>query len=219
MISNDVVLVFTQRPARMQFPGHLTYKIVLLGDQCVGKSSLLNRFIKGSYCPHYIQTHGAEFFLKDMEVESNPVRLVLYDSMGQSNMKTIVRSIYRDAMGVMLVFDFNRADTLQRVKEWLQLIEQNCEIKPEKILVGNKMDLDEDMKKLTNKEVTEVTKSLELDFIEVSAKTGYKVEEAFVTLVNKIFTNRERLRRDNMITSIRLTDKQVRKHDKQDCCD
>lgn len=193
---------------------HLNYNIVVMGDPYCGKSSIIERYVTGKYGPNYIQTIGSEYAKKKLEIEGNPVMLYVYDTAGQEDMKTVIKSIYRKAQGILLVFDFSRKKTFDHIRDWIDLIQMNCDITPEMVLVGNKVDLQH--LPVTTAEVEVFAESHNLPFLNVSAKRNYNIEEAFNKLSKNIFINRKRLYPCNMVTSIQL--KQDQNENNNSCC-
>ncbi|KAL4237178.1 Ras-related protein Rab-39A [Mactra antiquata] len=192
---------------------YLKYNIVVMGDPFVGKSSIIERYVHGKYGPCYLQTIGTDYFKKELEIEANPILLYIFDTAGQEDMKTVIRSIYRNAQGILLVFDFSRHQTLRHIREWIDLIRMNCEVMPELLLVGNKVDL-KDLK-VTEDEAKLMAESLDIRFIKASAKKNQNITESFEQLAKQIFTNRKRLYPPNVITSIRLTNQDK---EESSCC-
>ncbi|WAR24912.1 YPT1-like protein [Mya arenaria] len=145
----------------------LAYKVVLLGDQYVGKSSIMLRHVHGRFTPNYVQTYGTEFDKWRTNVDGVSVLLRIYDSMGQADMRTVVRSVYRDAHGILLT----------------------CPERPEMILVGNKADLDENHDSTNLKSAKQTAESLGLELVTVSAKTGENLDHVFSLISQKLVKN------------------------------
>ncbi|XP_052774262.1 uncharacterized protein LOC128212912 [Mya arenaria] len=194
----------------------LAYKVVLLGDQYVGKSSIMLRHVHGRFTPNYVQTYGTEFDKWRTNVDGVSVLLRIYDSMGQADMRTVVRSVYRDAHGILLVFDFSRKSTLDQAKEWLKMIEETCPERPEMILVGNKADLDENHDSTNLKSAKQTAESLGLELVTVSAKTGENLDHVFSLISQKLVKNTPKSRGNSISASIKLTGKS--KGVNNDCC-
>jgi Ras-related protein Rab-1A len=161
------------------------FKLLLIGDSGVGKSCLLLRFADDTYTESYISTIGVDFKIRTIELEGKTVKLQIWDTAGQERFRTITSSYYRGAHGIIVVYDVTDGDTFSNVKQWLQEIDRYACEGVNKLLVGNKSDL-------TSKKVVEygVAKeyadSLQIPFLETSAKNATNVEQAFLTMARQI---------------------------------
>ncbi|CAG8795792.1 28253_t:CDS:2, partial [Dentiscutata erythropus] len=158
------------------------FKLLLIGDSGVGKSCLLLRFADDTYTESYISTIGK---IRTIELEGKTVKLQIWDTAGQERFRTITSSYYRGAHGIIVVYDVTDQDTFHNVKQWLQEIDRYACEGVNKLLVGNKSDLQ-------NKKVVEYTVAkefadhLNIPFLETSAKNATNVEQAFLTMAKQI---------------------------------
>eukprot|EP00727_Mastigamoeba_balamuthi_P004728 m51a1_g14253 putative ras-related protein rab-1a (203) ;mRNA; f:268906-270511 len=161
------------------------FKLLLIGDSGVGKSCLLLRFADDTYTESYISTIGVDFKIRTIELEGKTIKLQIWDTAGQERFRTITSSYYRGAHGIIVVYDVTDQISFNNVKQWLQEIERYACENVNKLLVGNKSDL-------TTKRVVEfqVAKdfaaTLNIPFIETSAKNATNVETAFMTMASEI---------------------------------
>ena len=154
-----------------------TFKLVLLGDQAVGKTSLVLRYINNTFSEHYISTIGADFLIKDLEFFGAPVRLMIWDLGGQSQWEHIRTRYMQGSDGVILVFDVSRLFNLEGyLDKWLQEIRDFIGDKTPIIVVGNKLDLKPE---IDLNAAARLIKKLNYPYIETSAKTGNLVESMF----------------------------------------
>jgi Ras-related protein Rab-5C len=165
---------------------HARFKLVLLGDSAVGKSSLVHRFSKDSFNAHQESTIGAAFVTKHHQLDSShTVDFEIWDTAGQERYKSLAPMYYRHASAALVVFDLTDAQSLHRAKLWikelkLQAASQDIVV----VLVGNKSDL-VDQNGVNVVEDDEITKFLASDdgqnvqFLQTSAKTGDGVVELF----------------------------------------
>jgi Ras-related protein Rab-1A len=158
------------------------FKVILLGDIAVGKTSILSRFVDDKYTSEYRCNVGVEFKVKSLYLdEKTGADLQIWDTCGEERFRTITRQYYRDSSGIILVFDLTNRNSFQRLDSWIQDISefgpQNVNI----ILIGNKIDLDDDRTILTD-EATNYAKNNNLTYIEVSAKSAYNVSNLFEIL-------------------------------------
>jgi len=159
------------------------FKLIFLGDQYVGKSSILNRFYQDKFEPDYQATIGLDFHSKNVSINGNTVRLLLYDTAGQEKFKSLIPMYIRDANIIIVVYDISNKDSFAHTEHW---VNETKDLKREDaifVLVGNKIDL-EDKRVVQKKEAEDFATEKGFLFYEVSAKTGEKVQELFE---NKIF--------------------------------
>nr|CAD7425776.1 unnamed protein product [Timema monikensis] len=115
------------------------FKLLIIGDSGVGKSSLLLRFADNTFSGSYITTIGVDFKIRTVDVDGERVKLQIWDTAGQERFRTITSTYYRGTHGVIVVYDVTSGDSFANVKRWLHEIEQNCDV-VNRILVGNKND-------------------------------------------------------------------------------
>uniref|UniRef100_A0A1L8DV28 Putative rab subfamily protein of small gtpase n=1 Tax=Nyssomyia neivai TaxID=330878 RepID=A0A1L8DV28_9DIPT len=118
------------------------FKLLIIGDSGVGKSSLLIRFSDNTFSGSYITTIGVDFKIRSVVINGQRVKLQIWDTAGQERFRTITSTYYRGTHGVIIVYDVTNGDSFANVKRWLQEIEQNCDV-VNKVLVGNKNDFPE----------------------------------------------------------------------------
>lgn len=166
------------------------FKIVIIGDAAVGKTSLINRFVEGSFQEDYKPTLGANIVRKDVNLDNARVRLIMWDLAGQEKYR-VVRSMYfQGCQGALLVYDVTRYNTLESINnKWLKDYKKYVKKKGAFILIGNKTDLQDQIAVPTEKGKELATKIKASDFIETSARLGENIEEAFSLLVNQILSN------------------------------
>ena len=123
--------------------------------------------------------------MKTLEVNGKKVKLQIWDTAGQERFKNITASYYRGGNGVLVVYDITDRESFENLNSWLIEIEKNANKNVYKLLIGNKSDLEE-KRKVTFQEGTDFAKSNGMEFIETSAKTASKVQEAFELLTQKI---------------------------------
>ncbi|CAN1770547.1 Ras-related protein RABC2a [Linum perenne] len=166
----------------------LSFKFLLIGDSSVGKSSLLVSFISTTSVEDDLApTIGVDFKIKQLTVAGKRLKLTIWDTAGQERFRTLTSSYYRNAQGIILVYDVTRRETFTNLSDvWAKEVElyrtnQDCV----KMLVGNKVDKDSD-RAVTREEGMELAKQLGCLFLECSAKTRENVEQCFEELALKI---------------------------------
>uniref|UniRef100_A0A8D0H354 RAB42, member RAS onco family n=1 Tax=Sphenodon punctatus TaxID=8508 RepID=A0A8D0H354_SPHPU len=166
----------------------VAFRIILLGDSTVGKSSLLRRYTERYFIPAPCPTVGVEFYSKMMELPPGiKVKLQLWDTAGQERFRCITRSFYRNAVGVLLVFDMTNRKSFEHIIEWYNEV-TNAQIMEKVIflLIGHKSDL-KSACKVSTEEAEGLAISLGTSFIETSAKDNINVDLAFETMTNTIY--------------------------------
>ena len=158
------------------------FKIIFLGDQYVGKSSILNRFYQDKFEENYQATIGLDFHSKNVIINGNNVRLLLYDTAGQEKFKSLIPMYIRDANIILVVYDITNKDSFTHTEHW---VNETKDLKRDDaifVLVGNKLDLDEN-RTVTKKEAEDFATEQGFLFHEVSAKTGDQVQELFTAKI------------------------------------
>jgi Ras-related protein Rab-1A len=198
------------------------FKLLLIGNSSVGKSSLLVRFVDDIWEENFVPTIGVDFKLKTLDVNGKKVKLQIWDTAGQERFKNITASYYRGGNGVLVVYDITDRDSFTNLTSWLIEIEKNANKNVFKLLIGNKNDLESE-RKVTFNEGKEFADSNGMKFIETSAKTADKVYEAFELLTKEIIKNN--LNKDKVITN-KATERKIElnkgadlnKKKKEGCC-
>ncbi|XP_016114404.1 ras-related protein Rab-35-like [Sinocyclocheilus grahami] len=103
------------------------FKLLIIGDSGVGKSSLLLRFADNTFSGSYITTIGVDFKIRTVEINGEKVKLQIWDTAGQERFRTITSTYYRGTHGVIVVYDVSSAESFVNVKRWLHEINQNCD--------------------------------------------------------------------------------------------
>ncbi|KAH0634728.1 hypothetical protein KY290_035911 [Solanum tuberosum] len=164
----------------------LSFKILLIGDSGVGKSSLLVSFISNAV-DDLAPTIGVDFKIKTLSVSGKKLKLTIWDTAGQERFRTLTSSYYRGAQGIILVYDVTRRETFTNLSDvWAKEVElysnnQDCV----KMLVGNKVDRESE-RAVTREEGIALAKELGGLFLECSAKTRENVQNCFEELALKI---------------------------------
>uniref|UniRef100_A0A7E4V932 Ras-related protein Rab-39B n=1 Tax=Panagrellus redivivus TaxID=6233 RepID=A0A7E4V932_PANRE len=169
---------------------HYQYRIILIGDSTVGKSSILRYFTEGRCAEASDPTVGVDFYAR--VVELNPqlrIKLQLWDTAGQEKFKSITRSYYRNSVGVIIVYDITNRKSFEHAAEWLSEAEHNVGgPSPSNnvfMLVGHKADL-EKQREVLFEEGEYFAKYHKLKFIETSARNGDNVNELFYMVAREI---------------------------------
>ena len=182
------------------------FKLVLIGDSQIGKSSLLLRFVDHKWKEEYPPTIGVDFVRKfniiifqiitTLDIKGKKVKLQIWDTSGQERFRNITTNYYRICHGFLVVYDITDRESFKSLNYWLTLIEQNSNKNNLKLLIGNKCDL-ESKREVSFQEGKEFAEQNGMTFIETSAKNDEKVSKAFEILVDDIISIEKTLNKSN----------------------
>ncbi|CAL5420093.1 unnamed protein product [Camellia sinensis] len=177
------------------------------GEARVGKSCLLLRFSDGSFTTSFITTIGIDFKIRTIELDGKRIKLQIWDTAGQERFRTITTgsiishfccykvfsssspssaAYYRGAMGILLVYDVTDESSFNNIRNWIRNIEQHASDNVNKILVGNKADMDESKRAVPTSKGQALADEYGIKFFETSAKTNMNVEEVFFSIARDI---------------------------------
>jgi len=154
------------------------FKLVFLGEQSVGKTSLITRFMYDSFDSTYQATIGIDFLSKTMYLEDRTVRLQIWDTAGQERFRSLIPSYIRDSSAAVVVYDISNTNSFAQVDRWIEDVRAERGSDVIIILVGNKTDLT-DQRRVSMEQGERRAKELGVLFIESSAKTGHNVKQLF----------------------------------------
>ncbi|XP_008320308.1 ras-related protein Rab-23 [Cynoglossus semilaevis] len=158
-------------------------KVVVVGNGAVGKSSMIQRYCKGIFTKDYKKTIGVDFLERQIVVNSEEVRLMLWDTAGQEEFDAITKAYYRGAQACVLVFSTTDRESFQAIDSWREKVEAEVGDIPT-VLVQNKIDLLEETV-IKNEEAEALAKRLKLRFYRASVKEDLNVNEVFKYLAEK----------------------------------
>ena len=154
------------------------FKLVFLGEQSVGKTSLITRFMYDTFDNTYQATIGIDFLSKTMYLEDRTVRLQLWDTAGQERFRSLIPSYIRDSSVAVVVYDITSRTSFQNTSKWIEDVRAERGSEVIIVLVGNKTDLN-DKREVTLEEGEKRANECNIMFIETSAKAGHNVKALF----------------------------------------
>jgi len=182
------------------------FKLVLLGEAAVGKSSLVLRFVKGHFTEHQESTIGAAFMTQTLALDDVTVKFEIWDTAGQERYHSLAPMYYRGAQAAVVVYDITSTDSFERAQRWVSELRDQANKNIVIALAGNKIDLCNDLndgensspiddetistplsKRSVSKEEAEAyCKDNKLIFFETSAKTGECVHDVFLSIAHAL---------------------------------
>jgi len=170
------------------------YKIIMIGDSGVGKSNIVDQFVNCKFTEDGKTTIGIDFEVRQVQIGADVIRLQIWDTAGQERFRSITRSYYQMAAGIIVVFDLTRRETFESVNRWLYEIENNVDdmARMEIMLIGNKSDLEHKREVFTS-DISKVQERYNVPYIETSAKADINIEEAFKELVTRVHDHKKYL--------------------------
>jgi small GTP-binding protein len=190
-----------------------SFKILLLGDTSVGKTCFLKRYTDDTFQDAYLSTIGFDFKFKMVELKNGKkVKVQLWDTAGQERFRTIAKSYYKGAHGIILVYDVTNQKSFDNIKNWVNQIKEEASSKVCIILIANKIDSDERVVSKENGEA--LAKNYGLKIYEASAKENINVTEAFQDLIESINENYSNI----LSTGTKIQKPAPTKQEKSGCC-
>ena len=176
------------------------HKIIFVGDQAVGKTSIISRIMDNPFNEIYEASIGVDFMSKNIKYKGQNVKLQMWDTAGQEKYKGLIPSYIRNSSIVFVVYDVSVKKSFDNIPNWITFIKtiENTTL----VLCGNKIDLSNREVKIEEGE--EFAKKEGISFFEVSAKTGQNIKNMFYNVVAELPTfsenndNKEKLIKELM---------------------
>jgi len=159
------------------------YKLVFLGDQSVGKTSIINRFIFDTFDGKNHPTVGIDFISKTLYYDDKSIKLQLWDTAGQERFRTLIPTYIRDCHIAIVVFDLTTRASFNSLSKWVEDVRNERGNDVVLVIVGNKADVPDKIV-IPTEEGEAKSRELETLYMEVSAKTGYNINNLFQMIAN-----------------------------------
>ena len=190
------------------------FKVLLLGDSDVGKSSLILRYTEETFNSKLVNSIGVDFKMKKREIDGKVIKVQIWDTAGHERFRSITYSYYRGANAIIIVFDLSDKKSFISITEWLKQIEKHAKENVFKFLVGNKSDLVE-QRKVSYDEAKQYADEHELPYIETSAKEGININELFDSSIKSFLNNSNSFSGEK---NIKLNSQNTNSSEKGICC-
>lgn len=171
-------------------------KCIIIGDTCVGKSSILTRFIDREFYEKHEATIGIEFGAKIVTIDNTDIKIQIWDTAGQEAFRAITKTYYRGSSIVMVVYDITNQNSFNSVGKWLIDVRAIID-NPNIILIGNKSDLN-DKRVISYEKGEAFAKANNIDFVEISAKTTNNIDSPFECTLSRIMDNIENITKSDI---------------------
>jgi small GTP-binding protein len=163
----------------MPEPKQYVFKIVVIGNGAVGKTSLIARFAEKMFKAEYKPTLGVNIVIKEFDLDINHIKLTVWDIAGQARWRDVRSVYYRGSNGAIIVYDVTRPNTFEALQSWYDdLLKFSQDEDIPRILLANKIDLT-DLRKISADQGKKSGKELKAEYFETSAKDGTQVDAAF----------------------------------------
>ena len=190
------------------------FKVLLLGDSDVGKSSLILRYTEETFSSKLVNSIGVDFKMKKKEIDGKIIKVQIWDTAGHERFRSITYSYYRGANAIIIVFDLSDKKSFISITEWLKQIEKHAKENVFKFLVGNKSDLI-DERKVTYEEAKQYADEHDLPYIETSAKEGININELFDSSIKTFLSMTKSFGGEK---NIKLNSQNTNSSERNSCC-
>ena len=197
-------------------------KVIIIGDSSVGKTNIMNKYLKNEFLEDSKATIGVEFGSKLYKIDGHNIKAQIWDTAGEEKYKAITGAYYKGSKGAFVVYDITRKETFESVDRWINDLKSTGDSKITIILIGNKCDL-EDKREISKENGEEKARSFGCAFLETSALSGDNIEKGFEMMISEIFKKfgNEAIDEEELVTvergeELKLDKKEDQK--KKGCC-
>ena len=157
----------------------LTFKIIIIGNSGVGKTSITTSAVKNVFINDYKSTIGMEIFSLYLKVNDKPIKLQIWDTCGQEIYRSLIKNFYRNSSLAIIVYSIDQKNSFKDINLWIKEIRLNSSPDIKIVLIGNKSDLDKDRQVSYEEGKKYLDDDEVLKFFETSAKTGENIKKLF----------------------------------------
>lgn len=165
-----------------------TLQLIIVGDSIVGKTSILVQYTENKFNNNIISTVGIDYYLKTETFDDTSIQVKIWDTAGQERYRSQTNSFFRNAEGVILVYDVTNQETFHNLRNWINNINSNSKDNLKKIIIGNKIDLNREVKK---EEAEKFASENKIPYFETSAKENKNINDSIRSLIKSIIETPE----------------------------
>jgi small GTP-binding protein len=192
----------------------ITLKLLIVGGSGVGKTNFLNMFLNNKFNQNYFSSTGIDLQNKIMNIKNKKVRIQIWDTAGQEKYKSITKNLFLKVMGALVLYDITNEESFTKLKEWVELIKEECGRHIKILIIGNKSDL-ESQRAIDKEDAMKYANEEKVQYIECSSKTGENVEKAIIMLSEKILESTEISMDSSLMLDSTLLSSNIKK---RKCC-
>ena len=192
----------------------ITLKLLIVGGSGVGKTNFLNMFLNNKFNQNYFSSTGIDLQNKIMNIKNKKVRIQIWDTAGQEKYKSITKNLFLKVMGTLVLYDITNEESFTKLKEWVELIKEECGRHIKILIIGNKSDL-ESQRAIDKEDAMKYANEEKVQYIECSSKTGENVEKAIIVLSEKILESTEISMDSSLMLDSTLLSSKIKK---RKCC-
>ena len=192
----------------------ITLKLLIVGGSGVGKTNFLNMFLNNKFNQNYFSSTGIDLQNKIMNIKNKKVRIQIWDTAGQEKYKSITKNLFLKVMGALVLYDITNEESFTKLKEWVELIKEECDRHIKILIIGNKSDL-ESQRAIDKEDAMKYANEEKVQYIECSSKTGENVEKAIIMLSEKILESTEISMDSSLMLDSTLLSSNIKK---RKCC-
>ena len=192
----------------------ITLKLLIVGGSGVGKTNFLNMFLNNKFNQNYFSSTGIDLQNKIMNIKNKKVRIQIWDRAGQEKYKSITKNLFLKVMGALVLYDITNEESFTKLKEWVELIKEECGRHIKILIIGNKSDL-ESQRAIDKEDAMKYANEEKVQYIECSSKTGENVEKAIIMLSEKILESTEISMDSSLMLDSTLLSSNIKK---RKCC-
>ena len=202
---------------------NLSFKIIVIGNSGVGKSSLSIQAARHTFAENYFATVGVEFFTMNIKLQNKVIKLQIWDTCGQEIYRSLISNFYRNSSLAVIVYSITDSSSFDSIDNWVKELKANSSPDIKVFLIGNKIDL-EDQRVVSTEQGKMLQNDYNLDlFVESSAREGHNTEYIFAQAAKVLYDDYVKYKIGNpLIGKTKNTNKlnraKVKSKEKKKCC-
>ena len=194
------------------------FKILLIGDLGVGKSCVILRYVEGDFPGNIMSSIGVDFKTKQIELDDHSIKMQIWDTAGHEKFRTITTSYYKSAQAIIILYDITQKSSFEHIRNWITEIDKFGKQGVLKVIVGNKLDL-ENNRKIKKEDAENLAAKYGVKLWEISAKDNTNIEEMFTDTIKTLLEKNSKIisESSSMGNNIKLS-KNIKNKKNKKCC-